>query len=261
MSGRRRNPSVRPRAAWLATIALLLGLLAGGCGEASAPESAGPPAHAEPFVEAPPAQSPSEARTDRTARLRRLAAAEARRRGLDATPAVRAALEEVRRGAAAREEEVLRDALFARIRDGLVLSEEELRAHYEANRIRYTERRVRLRRQHFASEEEARAAEAALGPEGRLAPAAAEEIGPLSVAAATEAAGPEVVALRRPGERALVTREGASTLVELVEVLSAEPLPFESVRGQVEKSLRALRAQEAFRAQIEAHATEGSDGS
>src|SRR5690606_4621183 len=144
---------------------------------------------------------------------------------------------------------------------GLEATEDKHRYHDGVSRYRITERRGRLRRQAFASEEAALAADAELGPEGRLDPAVAEDLGPLSIAAAAEAAGPEVVALRGPGERVVVPHEGTSALVELVEVLPAEPLPFEAVRGQVEKSLRALRAQEAFRAQIEAHATEGSEGS
>lgn len=249
-----------------ALLASSLVVTALGCGGDPGERTAGaPPRGAQASAETPvPARAAGVAtdeREDRAARLRRLAAAEARRQGLDAAPEVRAALEQVRREAAAREEEVLRDALFARIRDGLVLSEDELRAHYEANRVRYTERRVRLRRQAFASAEAARAAQAALGPEGRLDPAAAEDLGPLSIAAAAEAAGPEVVALRRPGERVVVSREGAGALVELVEVLPAEPLPFEAVRGQVEKSLRTLRAQEAFRAEIGTHAEDGDKGS
>lgn len=250
-----------------ALLASSLVVTALGCGGDPGERTAGaPPRDAQASTETPvPARAARVAtgeREDRAARLRRLAAAEARRQGLDAAPEVRAALEEARREAAAQEEEVLRDALFARIRDGLVLSEEEVRAHYEAHRVRYTERRVRLRRQAFASEEAARAAQAALGPGGRLDPAAAEELGPLSIAAAAaEAVGPEVVALHRPGERVVVPREGGSALVELVEVLPAEPLPFEAVRGQVEKSLRTLRAQEAFRAEIERHAADGDEGS
>jgi len=188
---------------------------------------------------------------EEVARIRQLAAAEARRRGLDEVPEVEGALEDIRLQSESherreREEARLRDALFEEIRGGLVLSEEEVRAHYEANRVRYTERRVRLRRQGFASEAEARAAEVALGAGGRLDPEQAEEIGPLASAALASEIGPEALGLAAPGDRVRVSRDGRPALVELVEILPAEPQPLEAVRGRVERSLRALRAQRAF---------------
>ena len=63
--------------------------------------------------------------------------------------------------------------------------------------------------------------------------------------------GPEALALTKPGDRVPVAAKEGNALVELVEVLPAEPRAFEEVRGQGEKSLRALRAQEAFRAEME----------
>ncbi len=198
-------------------------------------------------------------RVSRVAHVRELAAEEARRRGLDGAPEVQAALARLRDESRQREDELLRDALFAEIRDGLALSEDELRAHYEQTRVRYTERRVRLRRQRFASQAEARAADDALGPEGRLDPALTEELGPLPSAALPGEVGPEALALTTPGERVLVAEGAGSALVELMDVQPAEPRSFESVRAQVEKSLRALRAQQAFRAEIERLAGKGRD--
>jgi hypothetical protein len=240
---------------------LALGLLgaAVGCGaeEGSGASAAGSGiTEAEAVPGTPPGGGPRGPETERTrriARVRALAAAEARRRGLDEAPGIRAALEQIRlqSGSREREESLLRDLLFDEIRGGIVLSEEEVRAHYEANGVRYTERRVRLRRQGFASEAEARAAEGALGAGGRLDPAGAEEIGPLTRAALAIEIGPEALGLAAPGDRVRISREGSHALVELVEILPAEPRPFETVRDQVEQSLRALRAQQAFRAEIE----------
>lgn len=61
---------------------------------------------------------------------------------------------------------------------------------------------------------------------------------------------PEALRLRRPGERTLVIRDGTIALVELVEEIPAAPRPFDDVRSEVEKSLRTIRAQEAFRAEL-----------
>jgi len=213
---------------------------------------------AETGTEAAPARVPGDTvrgpepeRASRIARIRELAAEEARRRGLDGAPEVQAALARLHDETRQREEELLRDALFAAIRDGLVLEEDELRAHYEQTRVRYTERRVRLRRQRFASQAEARAADEALGTAGRLDPALAEELDPMPSAAAAAAVGPETLALTMPGERVLVAEGNGSALVELVDVQPAVQRPFEDVRVQVEKSLRILRAQVAFREEME----------
>ena len=246
-----------------------LGLLGAHLGcrneEAKRDASERPPV-AEAVTEAAPERAPGDTvrgsdpeRASRIAHIRELAAEEARRRGLDEAPEVQAALARLRDESRQREEELLRDALFAEIRNGLVLSEEDLQAHYEQTRVRYTERRVRLRRQRFASQAEARAADEALGPEGRLDPALAEELDPLPSAALPGEVGPEALALTTPGERVLVAEGDGGALVELVEVQPAEPRSFESVRPQVEKSLRALRAQQAFRAEIERLAGKGRD--
>lgn len=70
-------------------------------------------------------------------------------------------------------------------------------------------------------------------------------------AAAAAAVGPETLALTMPGERVLVAEGNGSALVELVDVQPAVQRPFEDVRVQVEKSLRILRAQVAFREEME----------
>lgn len=182
---------------------------------------------------------------------RKLTTAEARLRQLEERPETAAQLTAIRRDAARREEEALRDALFASARDAIVLSDEELRAHYEKTKLRFAERRWRLLRQRFASDAEARAADAELGADGRLDAARSEAIGPATAAEVAAATSPEVLRLQRPGQRATVAHDGGYELVELVEILPAEPKPFDAVRAQVEASLRTLRAQEMFRAEID----------
>jgi len=181
---------------------------------------------------------------------RKVAAAEARRRGLEAAPEVKERIEALRREAVRREEALLRDALYEALRDELVLSEDELRAHYEKTRVRYTEQRYHLRTLAFPSAAEARAADARLGKEGRLDPAVAAEREPAPVAALPGELAPEALRLHAPGQRIVAVRDGGATLVELVEILRGEPRSFEAVRSEVEKSLRTIRAQEAFRSEV-----------
>ncbi len=182
---------------------------------------------------------------------RKLATAEARFRNLTERSDVAAKLDAIRRNAVRAEEEALRDALFASVRDAVALTDEDLRAHYEKTKLRFAERQWRFLRQRFASEAEARAADAKLGADGRLDAAHAEAIGPAAAAEVATATSPEVLRLQQPGERATVAHDGGYQLVELVEILPAESKPFEAVRPQVEASLRTLRAQAAFRAEIE----------
>lgn len=185
---------------------------------------------------------------------RKLASEEARRRRLEEIPDVTAAIETLRRETAAREEEILRDALLAALSEDVSVGEDELRAHYEKTRSRYMERRIRLCRQRFGSKEEADAFAAALGPlgpAGHLAPESCEAIGPVGIEGLPDDLVPEALRLQRPGDRTLVLRDGGASLVELVEILPAAQLSFEEARSQAEKSLRTLRAQEAFRVEIE----------
>jgi len=182
---------------------------------------------------------------------RKLLAAEARARGLAGAAGTRAKLAAVRREAAAREEEVLRDALFAALKGDAEPTDAELRAHYEATRLRYAERQFRLLRQRFGSEAAARAANTELGREGRLDPAKAEALGPAPVAGLPREIVGAALRLRTPGERGLALEPGgAASLVELVELLPAEPAPFEAVRERVAESVRTQRAQEALRAEL-----------
>jgi len=179
---------------------------------------------------------------------RRLAAAEARRRGLDAEPTLHAELAAINREARARREALLRDVLYARIREELALTEAELRAHYAKIRSRFLERQVRLRRRSFPDRAAAEAADAALGPEGRLDPRASETLGPAPVRALPPEVLPEALGLEAVGDRVVVdAAEGTAALVDLAEVLPAEAPAFEAVRERVEASLRTLRAQEAMR--------------
>lgn len=181
---------------------------------------------------------------------RKIAAAEARRRGLEAAPEVRTRIEALRREALRREEAILRDALYEAHRDDSKLSEDELRAHFEKTRVRYTEQRYRLRTIAFASAAEARAADASLGREGRLDPVAAIEVEPAPAAALPPEIVPEALRLHVPGQRIVAARDGGATLIELVEIQRAAPRPFDAVRDEVEKSLQTIRAQRTFRAEI-----------
>lgn len=88
----------------------------------------------------------------------------------------------------------------ARVRDGLALSEEALRAHYEATKLRYAERQLRVRRRPFASRE---AAERALGEVAPLEGQGAETIGLSPVRELPRTVLPEALRLERPGERAV----------------------------------------------------------
>jgi len=182
---------------------------------------------------------------------RRLAAEEARHRGLDRTSDVQARIEGVRREARASEEAVLRDALFQSVRDGLHISEADLRDYYEKTKSLYFERQVKLRQEGFPSKAEAEAAMGKLGAEGRLDPAKSEAIGPASMQDLPKTVIPEAYQLRKPGDRVVVAREERFSIVELDEVLPAVQRPFEAVRDRVEKSLRTLRASETYRALLE----------
>jgi len=180
---------------------------------------------------------------------RRLAAAEARRRGLHEEQALAGQIAALRREARAREEALLAQALFEAVRDGVQLSEAELRAHYAKHRVRYTQRQIHLRRQRYATEAAARAA-AAAGGAGELAepldPTRAEAIGPAPVAELPREILPEALRLRSPGERVVVADGDGWWVVELVEVLPAVPRLFGAVRDEVERSLRTVRAQAAY---------------
>jgi hypothetical protein len=181
--------------------------------------------------------------------LSRLAAAEARRRGLDREPELAAALRAIEKEARAREEAALQSALFASVRDGLVLSEEALRAHYAATKLRYAERQIRIRRRSFASRG---AAERALGEVSALEGEGAEALGPSPVSDFPRAVLPEALRLERPGERAVAgSEEEGWSVIELNEVLPAERRPFEAVRAEVEASLRQREATAAFRALLD----------
>ena len=179
---------------------------------------------------------------------RRLAAQEARRRGLDDSPEVRRKLDAIARRAQAAEETLLRDRLYASVRDGLEIPAQDLEARYQQTRGRYFERRLHLRRKSYASQAEAEAAAAALGTAGRLDAASSEAIGPLPVAELPRGVLPEALGLESPGERLLVEEAGTWSLVELVEILPAVPKPYADVQEKVDSDLRTLRGQEAFAA-------------
>jgi len=181
----------------------------------------------------------------------RLAVQEARRRELDESPRVSERIAAIRREAVEREEDALRNALFDTLRDGIELTEEELRQHYQDTKARYFERQIHLRRLGLDSEEAARAADVALGPAGRLDPAASEDLGPAVLRDLPPSVLPEALKLKAPGDRVVLGKEGEWALVELVEVLPTVPQPFEQARDRVEASLRTLRTQAALRELVE----------
>ncbi|MBM4335596.1 MAG: peptidyl-prolyl cis-trans isomerase [Deltaproteobacteria bacterium] len=229
---------------------LVAAALAAGCGssEPQRPElevvarvNGEPIEIAEPVQGAAHTPAAALGRVD-AAVARHLTAGEATRRGLSA-------------GAASgplsvRDEEKLRDALFASMRDSLELGEDELRAHYEKTRVRYVAPQVSLRRQAFASESDARAEDRRLGVDGRIAAEGSDRIGPAPVDGLPTTVMPEALTLAAAGQRVVLMRDGRWWLVELEESHTAEPLPFEAVRPRVEQSLRMLRAQADFRAEI-----------
>jgi hypothetical protein len=181
---------------------------------------------------------------------RRLAIIEARRRGLENEPKVKAAIEELHRNALNQEEGLLRNALFNSIRLGLTVTEEELLAHYEATKERYLERQWALRMQGFENEDAALAANAALGTSGRLDPAQSDAPGPLPSDKLPRGVLPILHELVQPGDRRVLPLD-RWTIVELEAYLPAAQLSFEAVRPKVELSLRAIRAEEQLRAELE----------
>jgi hypothetical protein len=228
--------------------AFLTALLCLACGRS---DHAQPPAFARVngeaiAVEQPVAgtsQTAAQARADiDRAITRHVAAEEAERRGL--------AHDSASTPPSVKDEERLRDALFASMRDSATVSDDDLRAHYEQTKLRYAVRQLVLRRRVFPSDAAARAEDRRLGSAGRL-PADSEAIGPAPVEKLPGSVLPEALSFSAPGQRAAVQREGRWALVELEEVRAAQPLPFEAVRPQVEQSLRLLRAQAEFSAEIE----------
>jgi hypothetical protein len=181
---------------------------------------------------------------------RKLAAVEARRRGLADDPKTRAKIAEFRRNLATWEEGLLRNVLYNSIRQGMTLSEEVVRAHYEKTKKRYIEGRSELRLRTFASEAEARSAAKALGATGRLDPATSESLGPAPIEQLPADLQPVVRQLAQPGDRRIVDRAGVWTLVEL-EAYDANALPaFETVRVRVEQDLRAVLAEDAMNTEL-----------
>ena len=181
---------------------------------------------------------------------RKLAAVEARRRGLADDPKTRAKIAEFRRNLATWEEGLLRNALYNSIRQGVTPSEEAVRAHFEKTKKRYIEGQSELRLRTFASEAEARSAAKALGATGRLDPAQSESLGPAPIEQLPADLQAVVRQLARPGDRQIVDRAGVWTLVEL-EAYDANALPpFETVRVRVEQDLRAVLAEDAMNAEL-----------
>ena len=181
---------------------------------------------------------------------RKLAAEEARRRGLAEEPKTREKLAQFRNSARMWEEGLLRNALYNSIRLGMTFSEAELRAHFEATKSRYNEPQWKLRIQKFASEAEARAAAEKLGATGRLDPAQGERLGPLPAEQLPLALMPVVHLLKQPGDRQVLDLGGQWSVIELEEHLPSAPLSFEVAREKVDQDLRAVRAEQALNQEL-----------
>jgi hypothetical protein len=182
--------------------------------------------------------------------MRKLAAEEARRRGLADDPKVRDKIAQFRNSAQMWEEGLLRNTLYNAIRIGLTFSEAEQRSYFEANRNAFTAPHWKLRIQKFAGEAEARAAAEKLGPAGRLDPAQAESIGPLSAQELPLPILPALPMLKQPGDRQVLDLGDTWALVELEEHVSSAPLSFEAARDKVDRDLRAVRAEEALNQEL-----------
>ena len=149
----------------------------------------------------------------------KLAVGEARRRGCGGR------VEAVRRSAREREERLLRNALFAAVRDQLTLSEDELRAHYEKTKVGYFSRQLRLRVAVRDSREAAEGLDAELGAAGRLDPSSRTRSGRRR---SRNFPGPSCrrrCSSGEPGQRMVVETDAGWWLVELTEVLPAVPQP------------------------------------
>jgi len=182
--------------------------------------------------------------------MRKLAAVEARRRGLAEEPKTRAKLAEFRNNALTWEEGLLRNALYNSIRLGLTFSEAELRAHFEKTRNRYTGPQWELLVRKFASEAEARAAAADLGATGRLDRAQSEALGPVPADQLPPDLLPVLPLFKQPGDRQVLDLAGGWSVVELGAHLPAAPLAFEAAREKVDQDLRAVRAEEILKAEL-----------
>jgi hypothetical protein len=182
-----------------------------------------------------------------------LAAEEAKSRGLAGDPAMQARIALVRARARIEEDTLLAQALFEAEREALELSEDELRAHYDATQHRYLVRKLVLRRVAYASREEAEAADRALGVTGRLDPRHAEPIAATEIQRLPISVLPEATYLKRAGDRVVAGKpEEGFSLVELVDDVAADPRPFEDVRKEVERDLRLQRALARVEALVEA---------
>ena len=176
-----------------------------------------------------------------------LASQEAAKRGIAEKDLVRRRVQDLRRAAAVQEQALLRDALFASIRDGLEPTEADLRSHYATTKLRYAEREVTLRWWSFDSQRAARSAVEKSGAVERRDAASAETIGPRLPRSLPAKVVPEVFHLTKVGDRLAAGSEAEGFgVVELVEVLPAVAQPFEAVRDRVEESWRTLEGQRAF---------------
>ena len=182
--------------------------------------------------------------------VRKLAAAEARRRGLAEAPEIEQELERIRRRAAARQEALLRDALFDLLRAEVELDEAALREHYEQSRGRYLRRELALRVWRFANRDAAERARAKLEADEGLAAPEPEVHGPAPAREFPPELARAAVGLGAPGERTLVETEAGAALVELT-ASERRVAPFDAVRDRVETSLRTLQAQEAWSELVE----------
>lgn len=169
---------------------------------------------------------------------RRLAAEEARRRGLGGespSPSEPAA--------ALAAESRLRDALFERIRDEMELPPDAVERHYRVIGDRFREREVRVRLEPYPSRSAARLA---VAQPPVTPPVGSRTLGPAPPARLPAAALPQAATLERVGQRAVVGGPDGWGVVELLEVAPAALPELAQVRERVEASLRLRLGQQAF---------------
>ena len=177
----------------------------------------------------------------------RMAAREARRRGLHEAPDVATKILTIRIEAQKRERELLRDALYDSVRSELPVTESELQNHYQTTQRRYAKRQIVVGRTEYSSH-----LEASNALKAKPASPSTERLGPLPLAKLPASVLPEAARLRKIGDRGLAEADdGTWSVIELIEILAAEPLAFAEVREAVEKNYRVRKGNEAFRALLD----------
>lgn len=164
---------------------------------------------------------------------RRLAAEEAKRRGLDQTPWVREALARAHADARRAEEEILADALAESLVGADAATEAALREAFEADPSRFARPRYGLRLSTYGTRDAAEAAARTLAEQGFLADTRFEDLGPAFAWELPPWLRGQIGALDAPGRRIVVERPDGFVLVEVASLELAPPISFEAARDDV----------------------------